>query len=94
MNAIEKLQKAVTTKFPRATAELEHLRAASVLDIRIDNRFYVVTWRPRRGFGLFSDQSDAWRSLSGAPDESFRSFEGIQSRITKLLGSSRKRATT
>jgi hypothetical protein len=85
MNEIQRLQAKLEDRFPAAAFEIDApLNPASSwwLDIRADDYFLTVEWRPGEGFGVTTPRDDGFGE---GPDEIYRNFEAAAERVKALL---------
>jgi hypothetical protein len=86
MNSIQKIKRTIEIADPAVSAELtipDNKQNSWWLDLRVDDYFLVVEWRPSEGFGLSAIGSDDCGF--GGPDEVYSDFDQACARILELV---------
>jgi hypothetical protein len=85
MTPIQRLQRDLSARFPKARVELDPPREEGgphFLDVALDGQAVVIEWSPQRGFGLSSTPTDDY---GGGPDEVYTNGAAVLGRVSELL---------
>lgn len=85
MNALERLQQRLATRFPEASIAIDRAETETgswFLDVTLQGHLVVVEWRPDRGLGISTPSDDDFGSK---PDEVYESEDAARDRVVELL---------